>query len=147
MNQPTPQMRDIAERLLDGETSEINSVGTAILPAAPVCEKLRAPLAALMGRSGFRTLLSRALARAGQKVPSLRAVRIDAEGALERSNEAAAPLGTAKDKDVEASVALVAQLLELLVAFIGENLTLRLLRDIWPNLPLNEWNFDMRDNE
>ena len=145
MNQPTPQMRDIAERLLDCETGEIKSYGTTILPAAPVCAKLRAPLATLMGRTGFRALLSRALARAGQKVPSLHAVRVDAEGALESSNEAAAPLGPAQD--VEASVALVAQLLELLVAFIGENLTLRLLRDIWPHLPLNEWNFDMRDSE
>jgi hypothetical protein len=145
MSQPTPQMRDIAERLLDSETSAIKSDGTRILPAAPVCEKLRASLAALMGRAGFSALVSRALAQAQRKEPSLRAVRVNAEGALERSNEAAARVSAAKD--VEGSVALVAQLLELLVAFIGENLTLRLLRDIWPNLQLNEWNFDIRDSE
>jgi hypothetical protein len=145
MSQPNPLMRDIAERLLECEADEIKSYGTKTLPATPVCEKLRAPLAALMGRSGFRALLSRALAQAGQDVPSLRAVRVNAEGALARSNEAAAPVSAAKE--VLGSIALVAQLLELLVAFIGENLTLRLLRDIWPNLPLNEWNFDIRDSE
>ena len=138
-------MRDIAERLLDCETGVIKSHGTTILPAACVCEKLREPLATLMGRSGFRALLSRALASAAQKVPSLHAVRVNADSALERSNKAAAPLSPATD--VEGSVALVAHLLESLVAFIGENLTLRLLRDIWPNLKLNEWNFDMRDSE
>jgi hypothetical protein len=35
----------------------------------------------------------------------------------------------------EGSVVLVAQLLALLVAFIGENLTLRMVREVWPKLP------------
>jgi circadian clock protein KaiC len=35
-------------------------------------------------------------------------------------------------------VALLAQLLGLLVAFIGENLTLRLVREVWPKAPLND---------
>jgi hypothetical protein len=36
------------------------------------------------------------------------------------------------------SVVLVAQLLRLLVAFIGENLTLQLVREIWPKLSDND---------
>jgi hypothetical protein len=145
MNQPTPQMRDIAERLIYGETAAIIVSGTPILVAAPVCEKLRPHLANLMGRNGFHALLSRALSQAAQKAPSLRAVQVNAEGAFERSNKSAAPMSPAKN--VEASVAQVAQLLELLVAFIGESLTLRLLREIWPTLQLNEWDFDMRDSD
>jgi hypothetical protein len=38
-------------------------------------------------------------------------------------------------------VVLLAQLLGLLVAFIGENLTLRLMREVWPKVPLNELDF------
>jgi len=38
-------------------------------------------------------------------------------------------------------VLLVAQLLGLLVAFIGENLTLRLMRDVWPKLSLEDLKF------
>jgi len=37
------------------------------------------------------------------------------------------------------SVVLIATLLGLLVAFIGEILTLRLLREIWPKFPNGEY--------
>ena len=40
---------------------------------------------------------------------------------------------------------LVAQLLGLLVAFIGETLTLRLVREVWPKLPLNDLDFGRGD--
>jgi hypothetical protein len=38
----------------------------------------------------------------------------------------------------EGRVVLLAQLLGLLVAFIGENLTLRLVREVWPKVPLKD---------
>jgi hypothetical protein len=44
-------------------------------------------------------------------------------------------------EDVEARKGLVSVLgilLDLLVAFIGEDLTLRLEREVWPDLPLSE---------
>jgi hypothetical protein len=34
----------------------------------------------------------------------------------------------------EGGVVLVAQLLGLLVAFVGERLTLKIVREVWPNL-------------
>ena len=37
------------------------------------------------------------------------------------------------DQDAEAGVILIAQLLELLVTFIGEGLVLSLVLDSWPN--------------
>ena len=42
------------------------------------------------------------------------------------------------DKFFEGRVVLLAQLLGLLVAFIGENLTIRLVREVWPKAPLND---------
>jgi hypothetical protein len=41
---------------------------------------------------------------------------------------------------------MVAQLLGLLVAFIGDNLTLRLVRDVWPTLSLEDLNFAQGDH-
>ena len=41
----------------------------------------------------------------------------------------------------EGGVVLLAQLLGLLVAFIGESLTLRLVREVWPQLPLDDLDF------
>jgi hypothetical protein len=45
------------------------------------------------------------------------------------------------DEIFEGRVVLLAQLLGLLVAFIGELLTLRLVRDVWPKLSLNDLDF------
>ena len=46
---------------------------------------------------------------------------------------------------MESRIVLLAQLLGLLVAFIGETLTLHLVRDIWPKTTLNDMGFDNGD--
>ena len=136
MSQTTSQTRDFAERLIAYETRGNKASGEKIPAAFSVCEKLRPHLATLMGNAGFRALLSRARVRAEADVPSLRAVQVNADGFL-------AGLDTPEAQaDPEAlamgSVALVAQLLGLLVAFIGEKLTLRIVCDAWPLLALND---------
>jgi hypothetical protein len=136
MSQATPQMRDFAERLIAYEIRGNNSVGTKIPAAFPVFEKLRPPLATLMGNTGFRMLLARALARAEAEVPALRTVQVEADGSLTGLNELEAQVDP--QEMAEGSVVLVAQLLGLLVAFIGENLMLRIVHDAWPILTLND---------
>jgi len=128
-------MRDFAERLIGHETRKNKSSETKTPAACRVAEKLRPHLATLMGNLGFRALLSRALALANAEVPWLRAVHVNADGSLEGLDE----LGAQVDPDeiFEGCVALLAQLLGLLVAFIGEDLTLRLVREVWPKLSLN----------
>jgi hypothetical protein len=44
------------------------------------------------------------------------------------------------DELLEGGVVLVAQLLGLLTAFIGQTLTLRFVREIWPEVPLDDLN-------
>lgn len=131
-------MRDFAERLIAYETRENESSGAKTPAALPVCEKLRPRLASLMGNTGFRALLSRALARAEAEVPSLRAMQVKADGSLAGFDELEAQLDP--EEFTEGGVVLVAQLLELLVAFIGENLMLRIVYDVWPKLALKDLN-------
>ena len=83
-----------------------------------------------MGIEGFRSLLSRSLALGGAEVPSLCALQIEANGSLKRLEEGAFESRAGSD----GQAVLVAQLLGLLLTFIGPALTLRLLRDIWPKL-------------
>ncbi len=141
MSRATPQMLDIAGRLI---AAEAKGKHAADLPAAAqVCEKLRPHLATLMGKAGFRAVLLRALAVTGAEVPWLVALQVNADGALEGWDAAEVP---AEAKQLaESGVLLVAQLLGLLVAFIGGNLTLRLVRDVWPKLPLEDLNFTTGD--
>ncbi|MBA2744029.1 MAG: hypothetical protein H0U43_06945 [Chthoniobacterales bacterium] len=91
-----------------------------------------------MGKTGFRALLSRALALAITEAPSLRAARVNAVGSLEGFAEAQVD----PEEMAEGSVVLVAQLLGLLVVFIGENLTLRFVREVWPRLPVSDLAFE-----
>src|ERR1022692_908228 len=145
MSQSTPQMLDFAERLIACETRGNKSSGTNTPGAFPVCEKLRPHLATLMGNTGFRALLSRALTRAEADVPSLRAMQVKADGslaALDQLEVQAAPEELAKG-----SVVLVAQLLGLLVAFIGETLMLRIVCDVWPKLSVNDSDFGKGDKK
>jgi hypothetical protein len=132
-------MRDFAKRLVAYETGKNKSSETKTPAAFLVSEKLRLYLAKLMGNVGFRALLSRALALANAEVPWLRAVHVKADGSLEALEELQVQLDP--DEFLEGSVVLLAQLLGLLVAFIGENLTLRLVREIWPKLSLNDLDF------
>jgi hypothetical protein len=144
MSQSTPQMLDFAERLIACETRGNKSSGTKTPAAFPVCEKLRPHLATLMGNTGFRALLARALARAEADVPSLRAMQVNADGSLTGLDEPevqADPEERSKD-----SVVLVAQLLDLLVAFIGETLMLRIVCGVWPKLSINDLKLCKGDN-
>ncbi|CAN5839953.1 hypothetical protein BH20PSE1_BH20PSE1_09270 [soil metagenome] len=135
MSRATPKMRDFAERLIAYEARENKSSETKTLAAFHVPEKLRPQLATLMGNTGFRALLSRALALANAEVPWLRAVHVKSDGSLEGLDKLEAQVDS--EEISEGRVVLLAQLLGLLVAFIGENLTLWLVHEVWPKLSLN----------
>jgi hypothetical protein len=123
-------MRLFADGLIASETRE-NSPGENP-PAFVVCDKLRPHLAMLMGDAGFRSLLSRALALTNAQGDWLRDVKIKPDGSLGESDETG---NIAHRKHVaRGGVILVTQLLELLVAFIGEKLAVGLVCDIWPNV-------------
>lgn len=136
MNRASPQMRDLAKRLIAHDARENKSHGITAQASFPVSQKLRAPLAALVGGTGFNALQSRALDLASAEVPWLRAVHVNGDGTL----EGLAGLDAQVDpgKIIEGRVALLAQLLELLKAFIGENMTMQLMGEVWPKLELNK---------
>jgi hypothetical protein len=98
--------------------------------ALRVCERLRGPLSILVGAGGFRSLLSRALKLATAKAPWLGGLQIEPDGTITLPAEFAEQLeGSAGG---EAATALVAQLLGLLITFIGEALTQRFVQSVYP---------------
>jgi len=131
--------RDLAGHLLAYEAAAGKDSEPTESAAFRVCEKLRQPLCSLAGVAGFRSLLSRALALARAEAPSLSAVQVGADGSLKGLDE----LGPQRDTDkaMEGGALLIAQLLGLLLLFIGEGITLRLVQDVWP-----ESAFDDRDS-
>jgi hypothetical protein len=132
-------IRDFAKRLIAHETRGNKSSTTTAPLAFSVIAKLRPTLANLMGGAGFAALLARALALASAEVRWLKKVQIKSDGSLQGPDELAEQLGP--DELFKGQVVLLAQLLGLLVAFIGEKLTLQLVRETWPTLPAKDLNF------
>jgi hypothetical protein len=139
MSRTASRMGDFAEGLIAYE-ARANPSSESKRPAALlVFEKLRLHLTTLMGNVGFRALLSRSLALARIEVPGLRAVQVNDDGFFVGMDELGAQAGP--KKTAETNIILLTSFLGLLVTFIGENLTLRLMRQIWPNLPLGDLDF------
>jgi hypothetical protein len=132
-------MRDFAERLIAYESKGNKSSETKTAAVFLVGEKMRPHLTALMGNVGYRALLSRALALANTEFSWLHALHVKADGSFGGPDELGAQVGS--EKIAEGSVVLFARLLGLLVAFIGGSLTLRLVREMWPKIPLNDLDF------
>lgn len=92
-----------------------------------------------MGTPGYRALITRALILAQRESKLLESVRVKDDGALEYLNIDAAPGGGV----------LAKQFMALLLSFVGEAVTLRLLHDVWPTLhgsktTLGDWNDSKR---
>lgn len=120
MATPSPYTRDLARRLLAASRT---TADPPVHDAVAVCETLRSVLTKVAGADGFAALLRRALALAQAEAPSLESVKLGANCQMEGLEEVTP----------DAAVALAAHLLELLATFIGEPLTLRLVREAWPD--------------
>ena len=127
-----PGMRDLAHRLLVYEAGAGNASEPPEHPAIRVYEKLRQSLGEFVGVAGFQSLASRALTLARPEVPSLSAAQVAADGSLEGLREIEIRFDMGKDSATDGEIILIARLLGLLRIFLGEALTLRLLRNAWP---------------
>lgn len=142
-------MQDLAHRLLTyearaGKPSELMESTTL-----RVYEKLRHGLGEFAGVDGFHSLASRALALARTEAPSLSRARISQDGAIhglgQGLDEFERQIDHDKDRAAEipageGGIILISRLLDLLLMFLGEALTLRLLLVTWPGAALDDWN-------
>lgn len=134
MNQRSPAVDDLVRRLIQheaGGTRDAESLAAAVDAA---CRKLSGELEMLVGRGGVAALLGRALNLARREFPFLGAVRVrlDDPVVLEGLREALHGRGPAEAED--ASTAVLANVMGLLVNLLGEELGLRPVTSIWPNL-------------
>ncbi len=143
---------EIVRELLTQEAGQDADSRASIEAVERICEKLRTHLSTRVGKDGFQTLLSRALILATIPYPHLSAVSIGPDGALEGLGQAfprsrrepGSP--PAIDEAADAAKALVASLLGLLITFIGEDLTLRILGAVWPNLYSEDTQDSLQDS-
>jgi hypothetical protein len=127
-----PEMRDLAQRLLSYEALAGDTSEPVESTTLRVYQKLRESLGQWAGSAGFHSLASRALVLARSEVPSLSAVQVGADGNLEGMSAIKPSIKVEQDRVNEGGVILISRLLGLLLTFLGEALTLSLLRDAWP---------------
>jgi len=127
---PSASVRDLARILLSREAAGSRSAGGH--EAERVCEKLRISLTRFAGAEGFLALMRRSLALARNEAPALEGVKLRPDGCF-------AGFEASLDGDAsEAGAALTSHFLWLLITFVGEPLALRLVREEWPDLTIDD---------
>lgn len=127
-------LRDFPRRLIEHE----ESLGHVIGERCTLIDQIVPSLVPLVGKAGFCSLLSRALTLARRECPELGEVQITESCTLTGLSDTAP----------EAVRILLTQLIGLLDTFLGETLTLRLLRHAWPELAvLEQKNLEQNNHE
>jgi hypothetical protein len=134
----------LVRRILASEAGDSQDPEHLLDAADRVFDKLRAHLSKRIGQEGYRTLLARAVVLSLPAFPKLCDLRLETNGVLaglrpaaetgSREKSGAEPLPA----PVDGATAVASCLLDLLAAFIGEDLTLHMLRAIWPEVPLDD---------
>ncbi len=139
MNHATSTMRNLSESLIarerDSDWPAFNYPLTDNQATLGIVEKLRPQLEDLMGETGFRALLMNAYAYSKEEVPWLGEVRLNPDGSFEEFAPSSAEID-AKELS-RGGAAVLAWFLGLLMASIGELLTIELVLEVWPELSLN----------
>lgn len=124
-------MQDLARRLVAASQLARSDARAVEL----VNDNLRICVIRFAGADGFASLLRRAVALAGAQMSALRAAKVGSDGRIEDLEQ----ILTGKDSVLqESAFAITAQLLELLVTFIGEPLTRRLVHEACPEISPEE---------
>jgi hypothetical protein len=148
-----PKMRDLAHRLLAYEAVATKTPEPLESATLRVYEKLRHGLSEFAGTATFHSLASRALAMARSEIPSLRVVQVSADGELKGLGQGLGQGlsefgphidleqdGASDQRTGEEGIVVIARLLGLLRIFLGEALTLSLLRNTWPGAAIDDRN-------
>ena len=131
MNKTTPGIQNLSRRLIAIEADNCSPDKLASITAR-ACDKLRGPIAKLVGVVGFHSLLSRALMMAKAEIPPQYVVQAKLDGTFNGLD------GIDRIEDAAVGVVIVAKMLGLLNIFIGEPLMLLLVRDAWPDTVIDE---------
>lgn len=135
MSRPLHAHADLARWILDQQIGESDRDNVA--PAAQaVCAALYGRLTPLVTASGSQAFLTRSLHMAQEQFPFLAGLRggSSPDDCLDGLGEALQDVDP--EEAYEALASVIANMIELLATFIGEDLTGRILREQWPNAPL-----------
>jgi hypothetical protein len=132
----TPAQLALAYWLIGRELDDGGKVLPVSEAAERACRKFGNRLALLVTPAGAEALLSRATHLARTNFPSFDQQRTarTVEALTERLRQTSNGVHT--DQVDEGMSAVFASLIALVMSFVGEDLTWRMLREVWPELPV-----------
>jgi len=136
MRQATPQLKSLAQRLLVHEAKKSPNPAKLAEALEVCCQRLHKRLDPLVGAGGFRALLDRALFLAKKEHPWLEGVEIQAYPGCELKALNEAMAGRQPGEIRETLTIILANVIWLLVTFIGEDIVYGLIEEAWPGTKL-----------
>ena len=134
MRQVTPQFRELSRRLFAREAKKSPKPAALAEAMEASCRRLHGRLDPLIGAGGFRALLARALHLAKKEFPWLEAVEVEEHPACTLKGLREAAEGADALPVSEGFALVLANVIWLLVTFIGEDIALGLVREVWPGV-------------
>jgi hypothetical protein len=147
MIQRSPAVDDLVRRLLEHEAGGARDADSLASAVERTCHMLSRELESLVGRGGVCALFGRAVGLSRREFPYLATIRPepDVPLAFDALRESLRGRGAA---EVEAAgTSLLANLLEVLVSLLGEDLGLRPVMSVWPILVPQAGSRDSREIE
>ncbi len=140
MRQADPAMSKLARQMLAREAAGGRDVAATTDALERAGDKLRRYLTPPLGTAGFQTLLAHARASAAAEFPWLAGVKTEPDGAPWNGLRGAC--AGRETQEVSAGLTcLLAHVFGLLAAFIGEERTEQLARQVWPDADRDAANF------
>jgi hypothetical protein len=134
MNHVPPSLADFARRLFEHEAGGRQGAQNFVDAMERACQALYTRLTPLLGGSGVNALLGRAVTLAAREFPFLMSASTMPDCRMDGLRQAVE--GHEPAEVADALVAILANFLWLLVMFIGESLSLRKVKEAWPDVPL-----------
>lgn len=133
MTAPSTRPDDVARALVMHETGGSNDPDVVADAVEGICRYVASELEGMLGSGGVRSLMTRALHLARREHPSLESVTMS-PGPVIGFTGLTEAMASRNPTAVAAGTSVLAQLLGLLVALLGEDLGLQPVRKFWPHV-------------
>jgi hypothetical protein len=132
MAQTSSKLVELARRIVEEESGGSNDPSASAAAVDAACQRLTDHLVDLLGSGGVSAMLRRALHLAQREQPLLTGVAVSAEPDACYSGLAELLAARTESEATAAATSVLAHLLGLLVALLGEDLGMKPVRKLWP---------------
>jgi hypothetical protein len=136
MKQGNPKLQKLALRLFEHEAKKSGNPDEPVKTIEACCQRLHDRLDRVIGAGGFRALLNRALYLAKKRYAWLEGIEIEDYLGCEFKELREAVKGKKPAIVNEACGLMLANVIWLLVTFIGEDIALGLIQEAWPDVSI-----------